>query len=265
MPRPSPSRRPPPFFTVTSTTASPDPVARTGGSRSRRAFRRPWPRPAGVQLDIELYSATGVKMGQTFCTVNFRAGQTRHCTYRFPVPKTLPVGDYTVSVGVFDTGYTQLYTWMSAADTFTVVHGEVTRVRGQPQSARQPPARGLESGNRPSGQPCAGPRGPPSVERGQSANVAVGEIVGGPSDGTGAWVLARTCVVAPSSVGPPASSQLRRADRTALPAERRGRSEPAGSPDGRVGRASRLTPQIRGPRTRVRPHALEPSGARAQL
>jgi glycosyl hydrolase family 12 len=110
---------PPPSFTVTSTTASPDPVARNRWLTINTSVQATVAQ-AGVQLDIELYSATGVKVGQKLCTVNFAVGQTQGCPYKFSVPKTLPTGVYTVSVGVFNSNKTQLYTWVSTADTFTV-------------------------------------------------------------------------------------------------------------------------------------------------
>jgi Glycosyl hydrolase family 12 len=109
----------PTAFAVTSTTASPDPVSR-GRRLTITTYVRGTAAATGVQLDVEVHSATGLKVAEKLCTVNFAAGQTQSCTYKLLVTQTLPVGLYTVSVGVLNTDKTQLYTWVDTADTFTV-------------------------------------------------------------------------------------------------------------------------------------------------
>lgn len=72
-------------------------------------------------MDVEIYSASGTKVFQQYWDNQaFQAGQTRSYTASWSVPSTLAPGTYTVSVGVFSTGWGTLYNWNSNAATLKI-------------------------------------------------------------------------------------------------------------------------------------------------
>ena len=75
-----------------------------------------------VLIDVEVYSAGGTKVfQQVWDDASFVAGRQR--TYRagWVVPVGQAVGEYTVKVGIFATGWSSLLHWNDQAATFGVV------------------------------------------------------------------------------------------------------------------------------------------------
>jgi mannan endo-1,4-beta-mannosidase len=109
----------PPAFTVTSTTVSPQSTTRGQASKivtsvkSRTAA-------AGIQVDLELVNSAGTRVAQSTCTKTFAAGQTLSCGWSYVVPQSLPVGTYTVKVGVFSADWSTLHLWVNQAGTLVV-------------------------------------------------------------------------------------------------------------------------------------------------
>jgi hypothetical protein len=106
-------------FTVTSTTASPKSVAR-GQTATITTSVKSKVAASGIQMDLELYNSSGAKVGQSLCTRNFAAGQTRSCPWSYAVPTGLPVGTYTVKVGVFSADWSTLHAWVNQAAQLVV-------------------------------------------------------------------------------------------------------------------------------------------------
>jgi hypothetical protein len=74
--------------------------------------------PATVLVDVEVYDATGRKGWQRFADQQvFAAGETKEYAYQV---SGLPVGTYTVKVGVFRAGWGALYAWNDRAAVVTV-------------------------------------------------------------------------------------------------------------------------------------------------
>ncbi|MGI9146782.1 MAG: hypothetical protein ACR2IK_09585 [Chloroflexota bacterium] len=72
-------------------------------------------------IDVEIYSAAGVKVfQQAWDNQSFAAGQTLRFPATWTVPRTAAKGTYTTKIGVFASGWTELYTWNNSAASFTV-------------------------------------------------------------------------------------------------------------------------------------------------
>jgi hypothetical protein len=72
-------------------------------------------------IDIEVYDAAGNKVFQHFWdNQSFTAAQTRAFTVNWPVSATAGMGPYTVTVGVFSTGWGTVYSWNGNAATVTI-------------------------------------------------------------------------------------------------------------------------------------------------
>ncbi|MBV9357770.1 MAG: hypothetical protein JO023_19835 [Chloroflexi bacterium] len=76
---------------------------------------------ATVLVDVEVYSASGVKMFQQYWdNQTFTANQTRTYSATWSVPAGTATGAYTVDVAVFGSGWGTLYSWDGGAATITV-------------------------------------------------------------------------------------------------------------------------------------------------
>lgn len=115
---------PPPLpaigFTVGTTTASPNPVGRrrwlTVGTNVTAVAAA-----SGIVVDLEIYNAAGTKVAQqVYSGQSFTAGQSRSYNWRWRVPSSLAPGTYTIKVGVLDSSWSTLYTWVDSAATVTV-------------------------------------------------------------------------------------------------------------------------------------------------
>jgi len=103
---------------VTSAIAAPSSGPR-GGTIGLTASVRSATAFTGL-VDIEVFDAKGVKAFQQFWDAQaFTAGQTRTFGATWQVPLTAAPGTYTVTVGVFATGWTGLYNWNGNAAVVT--------------------------------------------------------------------------------------------------------------------------------------------------
>jgi hypothetical protein len=76
---------------------------------------------AGALVDVEVYSAAGVKVFQHYWDgQSFTAGQSRTFTTSWSVPGSLAPGDYTLVVAVFSPGWGTLYHWHAPAAVLKV-------------------------------------------------------------------------------------------------------------------------------------------------
>jgi hypothetical protein len=76
---------------------------------------------AGALVDVEVYSAAGVKVFQQYWDgQSFTAGQSRTFTTSWSVPGSLAPGDYTLVVAVFSPGWGTLYNWHAPAAVLKV-------------------------------------------------------------------------------------------------------------------------------------------------
>ena len=108
-----------PAFVVTSTGASPSAVARGGTINIRTSVRSS--QMTSAIVDLEIYDASGTKVGQNACRVSFTiSGKTKNCRWSYVVPSSLASGLYTVKVGVFSSDWSVLYVWLNRAGVLTV-------------------------------------------------------------------------------------------------------------------------------------------------
>ena len=105
-------------FVVTSTSISPASVAR-GSTVKITTSVRSSQRTSAI-VDIEIYDAAGTWVAQSWCTLSFKSGQTRACSWSYVVPSSLAPGVYTVKAGVFSKDWSVLYLWVNQAGTFIV-------------------------------------------------------------------------------------------------------------------------------------------------
>ena len=106
-------------FVVTSAGASPSSVARGGTVNIRTSVRSS--QTTSAIVDLEVYDASGTKVGQNVCRVSFtRSGQTKNCRWSYVVPSSLTRGLYTVKVGVYSADWSVLYVWVDRAGVLTV-------------------------------------------------------------------------------------------------------------------------------------------------
>jgi hypothetical protein len=114
----------PPSFTVTGTTASPDPVAPGAGTTIATAVTNTGGAASGILVDMEVYDAAGTKIHQQLATgQSFAAGQQKSFQWSWPVPGSQPPGVYTVKIGIFSGNWATLYTWVNEAGSMRVQSG----------------------------------------------------------------------------------------------------------------------------------------------
>jgi hypothetical protein len=114
----------PPSFTVTGTTASPDPVAPGAGTTIATSVTNTGGAASGILVDMEVYDAGGVRIHQQVATgQSFAGGQQRSFQWAWPVPATQAPGVYTVKIGIFSASWATLYTWQNEAGTVRVQSG----------------------------------------------------------------------------------------------------------------------------------------------
>jgi hypothetical protein len=107
-------------FTVGPTTAGPDPVAR-GGTETIQVQVCSGSAASDILVDVELYGASAQRVGQNVTAgQSFAAGEAKTYTWEYPVPATLPEGEYTVKVGLFSRDWSTLHHWENHAATFQV-------------------------------------------------------------------------------------------------------------------------------------------------
>jgi mannan endo-1,4-beta-mannosidase len=109
----------PASFNVISTSASPSSIARNQTSTITTSVKAT-AAASGIQIDLELYNSSGAKVGQSICSRTFTAGQTRSCAWAYAVPGNLPVGTYTVKVGVFSADWSTMHAWVNQAAKLVV-------------------------------------------------------------------------------------------------------------------------------------------------
>jgi hypothetical protein len=113
----------PPGFSVTGTTASPDPAAPGASTTIRTSVTNSGGAASGILVDMEVYDAGGRRIHQQVTTgQSFQAGQQRAFQWTWPVPPGQPSGVYTVRIGVFSANWA-LYTWQGNAGTVRVQSG----------------------------------------------------------------------------------------------------------------------------------------------
>jgi hypothetical protein len=128
-PKPTNTPTPKPTNTPTTTTTqrsytthatiSPSTVTRPGNATISGSVTSA---SAGSALvDVEVYNSAGSKVFQQFWdNQSFSAGQTRSYSATYAVPSNAATGGYTVTIGIFSTGWGTVYSWNSQAGTFTV-------------------------------------------------------------------------------------------------------------------------------------------------
>jgi hypothetical protein len=114
----------PPSFTVTGTTASPDPVVPGTSTTIGTSITNTGGAASGLLVDLEVYNAGGTKIHQQLATgQSFQSGQQKTLQWTWPVPATQPQGVYTVKLGIFSGNWATLYTWKNNAGTLSVQSG----------------------------------------------------------------------------------------------------------------------------------------------
>jgi hypothetical protein len=114
----------PPSFTVTGTTASPDPVVPGTSTTIATSVTNTGGAASGILVDMEVYNAGGAKIHQQLATgQSFAAGQQKTFQWSWPVPAAQPTGVYTVKLGIFSGDWATLYTWQNSARTLSVQSG----------------------------------------------------------------------------------------------------------------------------------------------
>jgi hypothetical protein len=114
----------PPSFTVTGTTASPDPVAPGAGTTIATSVTNTGGAASGILVDMEVYDAGGTKVHQQLATgQSFAGGQQKSFQWAWAVPATQAAGVYTVKIGIFSGNWATLYTWQNEAGTVRVQSG----------------------------------------------------------------------------------------------------------------------------------------------
>jgi hypothetical protein len=109
-----------PTFTITATSVSPETVAH-GQEITVSTQVTDTNQPAlDLKVSVEIRNADDVKVLQQYSDSQvFAVGQSRQYVYIFPIPTTLPMGEYTVNVGVYSVTW-QLYTFGYHLAAFTV-------------------------------------------------------------------------------------------------------------------------------------------------
>ena len=117
-------------FKVTASTASPSTVSKgqtVAFSAQVQSMSYAW----NMIVDLELYNAAGVKVGQQFSgNQTFRAGQIAQYTWNYALPATAASGKYTFKVGVFSPTWSSLVLWNNSAATFSLSGTTATATNG---------------------------------------------------------------------------------------------------------------------------------------
>jgi hypothetical protein len=72
-------------------------------------------------IDLEVFDASGTRVFQkAWDAQSFTAGQTQNYTATWSVPQSTARGSYTIKVGVFSLGWTQMYAWNDSAGKINV-------------------------------------------------------------------------------------------------------------------------------------------------
>lgn len=117
-------------FQVTSSTVSPS-VASKGQTVTLAASVQSSAAASNTIVDLEIYSAAGAKVGQTYYQgQTFAAGASMHYSWNYQVPTAAAPGTYTLKVGVFSSGWSSEMYWDNAATSFAVSASGVTAVNG---------------------------------------------------------------------------------------------------------------------------------------
>jgi hypothetical protein len=122
-PSPTPTRTPTPTIApltwTTSATVSSSSIRR--GNRQTITASVKSSRDMTVLVDIEVYSPSGAKVHQFFVdNVVLTANTTRNIQTGWTIPNNIGTGTYTIKIGIFSSGWGQLYSWNNAARTFTI-------------------------------------------------------------------------------------------------------------------------------------------------
>ena len=113
-----------PSFTVTGTTASPDPVVPGTSTTIATTITNSGGAASGIVVDMEVYNAWGTKIHQQVTTgQSFQAGQQRTFQWTWPVLATQGPGAYTVRIGIFSANWATRYAWQNNAATLSVGSG----------------------------------------------------------------------------------------------------------------------------------------------
>jgi hypothetical protein len=111
----------PPGFTVTGTTASPNPVARGASTTIKTSVTNTGGPASSILVDLEVFDAGGTRVHQQYTTgLSFQAGEQKTVQWVWPVAATQTGGTYTVKLGVFSGDWGTLYTWNNGATFLTV-------------------------------------------------------------------------------------------------------------------------------------------------
>lgn len=107
-------------FNVTSASALPATAAAGQTVRLATSIRSS-AAASNMIVDLEVYTAAGVKVGQTFYQgQSFSRSQTRSYSWSYAVPAGSAAGRYTLMVGVFTAGWSSDVYWDGSAASFTV-------------------------------------------------------------------------------------------------------------------------------------------------
>jgi hypothetical protein len=111
-----------PTFSIDSTVASPNPVAR-GSSTTITTAVTATGAPASILVDLEIYNASGTRVNQQVTWADLAGGEQRTFQWTWSVPASLATGTYTVKFGVFSNDWGILYLWENAATSIAVNTG----------------------------------------------------------------------------------------------------------------------------------------------
>src|SRR5207245_3342728 len=107
-----------PSFTIQTTTATPTTVS-VGQGETITTNVTAGAAASGIIVDLEIYNSANTKVWQSVQSgQSFAAGATRSFSWSGPGIST--PGTYTVKVGVFNSTWSKLYTWVNQAATFAV-------------------------------------------------------------------------------------------------------------------------------------------------
>lgn len=121
-------------ITVTSgltfkSSATPNPSSFTPGTATNIAVSVTDTGTTGLTnsiVELQVFNSSGTAVMTTYWTgQNFSAGQTLQYSYTWNSPSTLPVGTYSVDVGVFNSDWTTNYYWNGSAGSITVTSGQL--------------------------------------------------------------------------------------------------------------------------------------------
>jgi hypothetical protein len=104
-----------------ATSATVSPASLTRGSTENVTASIRVNRNVSALVDIEIYDPNGQKVAQkAYDNEAFSTNTARSFALSYAVPSNAVRGTYTVRIGVFSTGWGQLYAWNNSAVTFRV-------------------------------------------------------------------------------------------------------------------------------------------------